>query len=161
MPLFITAEIIQDAKREVRKNLSLAAKHDHIPGIKEYAESRVADLKQHVLDSRYLWDMGNWIDYKDIDEVRMRVSTNSIHWDIGPCIQQLKNAGVGKNEIVDLIMQNPHVSFNGDVSKIKSMLKTPEVKPNPMAGAFKSVTDLSGYSSDGSVKRKIKFKKAV
>ena len=95
----------------------------------------------------------NWKTYKDINEVRAWVQKPvDKHWDVDGDIRELKKARVPSEEIVNLIMQNPHVTFNGKAAELQSFLKSSEAP---------KVSDLSGYSSDGSVKRIFKFKKSV
>ena len=154
MPLFITSEMVQEAKAKVRRDVSLAAKYDYIPGIKEFAEERIDKIKQHIVSSEYLWDMRHWVAYKDIKEVKAWVRRPvDKHWDIDDRVRTLKKAQVKDSVIVSLIMENPHVVLNGDISKIKSMLKLSEQSKC-------SVDDMSRYSSDGSIRRKIQFEKA-
>jgi len=78
------------------------------------------EMKHDILTEEYLWDMRCWDKYKDRAEVEKwiengYVPNNCSH--IVGCIEKLLSNGVGKEEIIKLIMKNPHIQYKNRLAK--------------------------------------------
>jgi len=78
------------------------------------AAGRIVQLKHAIINERYLWDMRCWDNYHDENEISEWLDNAyepnncpSAVW----CIQELFKLGVGREEIIDTMMQNRNRQF--------------------------------------------------
>ena len=81
-----------------------------------YEEKELLICLEYLVETKYLWDMRTWNNYRDIKEVTAYVENPDFKNDGRSkyCVKQLNQAGVPKDIIIKAIMKNENISHKGE-----------------------------------------------
>ena len=83
-------------------------------------QKQIEYYKNVIKNEPYLWDMRCWDKYKDKEEVKRWLENGCEPNNCGHavfCINKLLENGTSKEEIIELILQNPHIQFKNRLVK--------------------------------------------
>lgn len=105
---------------------------------------QIANWKKEILNEPYLWDMRCWDKYKDLKEINVWFDNNFYPNNCGYItysIRELLENGISREEIIKLIISNPHIKYKNRLVKCFS---NPEKCPKFKKSGNYSECDCGG-----------------